>query len=149
MKNKIIFINFWSKGGMRHYSDATVNILSKEYDVFYFSNYESLILCNNKIFKLSLNPLNIKNYRQLFFIYKEIIKIKPDVVHLNSGYPMLFPIYFLFYFFNFVITVHDAIIHEGESLVKKIFHKIQLFTFSIFFKKIIVHSDKIKNQRQK
>ena len=146
MKNRIIFINFWSTGGMRHYSDATVNVLSEKDDVVYISNYQNLIKCNNKIIAFSLNIFNFYNYiRLIYFIYC-LIKIKPKFVHLNSGYPILLPIYPIFYFFNSVITVHDAISHEGEKEFKKLFHKIQLFLFSIFFKKIIVHSNKIKEQ---
>jgi len=146
MKEKIVFINFWSKGGMRHYSDAIVNILSKKNDVIYLSNYKSDIGSNNKIVNLSLNPIKIYNYIDLIYIIYFLFKIKPKVVHLNSGYPVLILIYPIFYFFNSVITVHDAISHNGESLIKIFFHKIQLFMFSLFFKKIIVHSNKINSE---
>jgi len=146
MKEKIIFINFWSKGGMHHYSDALVNILSEEYEIYYFSNYKSEINCKNIIYKISINPINPINYIVLFIIIYNIIKLKPKVIHLNSGYPTLFPIYPLFYFYNSIATVHDAVLHEGEKRLKIIFHKIQLLLFSIFFKKILVHSEKIKEE---
>ena len=139
-------MNFWPKAGMRHYSDALVGILAKDNKVYYFSNYKSLIDCDNTVFDLSLNPFRIKNFAELYKIYEKLAELKPDAVHLNSGYPALLPLYLLMPFFNSVVTVHDAVTHEGESIAKAAFHRIQLFFFSIFFKKIIVHSEKIKNQ---
>lgn len=144
MKNRLIFINFWNKGGMKHYSDALVNILSKDNEVFYFTNYRSGLMCKNVVFNISLNPFNPLNYLALASLIFQIFIIKPNTIHLNSGYPTLFPVYFLFYFFNSVVTVHDSVSHEGERCLKKVFHKIQLFVFSVCFKKIIVHSEKIK-----
>ena len=146
MSDKILFINFWPKGGMCHYSDATVNVLIKNNEVLYLSNYKSDIQSNNKIIKLSLNPLDINNYTGLVYIIYYLFKIKPKIVHLNSGHPILFTIYPIFYFFNSIVTVHDAIPHKGERGIKILFHYIQLFYFYLFFKKIIVHSDKIKEE---
>lgn len=146
MKSRIVFINFWPKGGMRHYSDALVNVLSKEYEVYYFTNYESSVQCNKQIFKITLSPFDGKNYSELILLCRYIVKLKPQVIHINSGHPTLLSIYFFFSFYNSFVTVHDAVTHEGERSVKKVFHKIQLFLFSCFFKKILVHSEKIKNQ---
>jgi alpha-maltose-1-phosphate synthase len=143
--SKIVFLNFWPSG-MHHYSDATVNVLLKEHQLLYISNYKSETFDNNKIIKLSLNPLNIFNYFSLISIFFSIIKFKPEVIHLNSGFPLLLPLYPFFFFYNSVVTVHDAISHEGETKFKRLFHEFQLFMFSIFFKKIIVHSEKIKEQ---
>lgn len=142
----MVFINFWPKAGMRHYSDGLVSCISKQCEVHYFSNYEHAIPVNQYLFEMTLNPFSFKNYRALFLLSRELKLIKPDIVHINSGYPILLPVYFLFSFYHSVVTVHDAIPHEGERLLKRIFHKIQMLAFSLFFKKIIVHSELIKNQ---
>jgi len=131
---------------MRHYSDAIVNVISNTNKVVYFSNYKSNINCSNEIVWLSLNPLDIRNYAGLVYIVYYLFKTKNKTIHLNSGYPILFFIYPLFYFFNSIITIHDAVSHKGESFLKKIVHKMQLVAYSLFFKKIIVHSDIIKRQ---
>ena len=144
--NKILFINLWDKGGMRHYSDALVNKLINNNEVIYITNYASEIQVVNKLTRFSLNIFNVYNYIDMILLSIYIIRSKANTVHLNSGYPFLIFIYPIFYFFNSVATIHDAVPHEGESFLKKIFHKIQMIYFSLFFRKIIVHSEKIKKQ---
>lgn len=143
---KIFFLNFWPYGGMRHYSDASVRVLAKYKDVVYCTNYSNQILSTHKTIPLTLNPFKLRNYFSLVKIVVLLIRNQPDVIHLNSGFPILIFVYPIFYFFNSVVTVHDAVPHEGESILKRIFHQIQILLFAIFFRRIIVHSEKIKMQ---
>ena len=137
---KVILINLWDKGGMRHYSDALSNLIKQDWRIYYFSNY------GEKRFKINLNPLNPRNYFELVRLAYRIIKVKPKVIHVNSGYPLLVLIYPLFLFYNSIITIHDAKPHEGESRIKVKYHAVHLFLVSLFFRKIIVHSELIKNE---
>lgn len=149
MSNKIIFLNFWDKGGMHHYSDAIVRILSKDWRVHYFSSYKNNNSNGATYYALGFNPLNPKTWICLFNIAIRIIKMRPDVIHLNNGFPALLPIYPLFVFYNSIITVHDAQLHKGESVFKHIYHIINLTLIFICFKRVIVHSEIIRDKLPK
>jgi starch synthase len=143
MKNKIVFINFWPYGGMRHYSDSLVQLLSSSFHVTYICNYNPTLECSLDIVKVDLNPTSIF---RAFGVIKLIGSIKPDIVQLNSGYPALILTYPLFYFYKSYVVIHDVIPHEGEKLIKKLFHKIQLRFFITFFSKLFVHSNELRLQ---
>lgn len=146
MNNRIVFINFWPRGGMRHYSDASVENFTRAYDVYYFTNYENSVPCaGHNVYDLTLNPFRLRNYAMLIAFCVDLVRTRPKAVHVNSGYPALFLIYPFFILFRSVFTVHDVVPHEGERRVKKIFHFFQLFLVSIFFRVIIVHSERMKN----
>jgi alpha-maltose-1-phosphate synthase len=143
---KIAFVNLWPNGGMRHYSDALVNILSEKNEILYCTNYGDSIACKVRSFPITLDFFKFKNVLAAGELISAIRDFKPDIIHVNSGFPSLLPLYPVFSFFRSVVTVHDAVPHEGEKIVKKMFHYIQLLSYSLFFTRIIVHSEKIKNQ---
>ncbi len=120
MKKKILFINPWNYGGMKHYSESLIKIIQnkKEYNLFYRTKFQ---------------------LRYLF-------KVNPFAIHINSGHPFLILFYPLFFFYNSIITIHDAKSHEGESLLKVIYHKIHLLFIYLFINKIVVHSELIKQE---
>ncbi len=149
MKERVVFINLWPKGGMCHYSDALVNILTKRMDVLYCTNYSNSFVTESRIIHFTTSVFDLQNYISIIRLIRCIHQFQPDFVHLNSGHPLLLLMYPYFYFHHSVVTVHDAIPHEGERYLKKLFHAVQLYCFAIFFKKIIVHSELIKNQLPK
>mgnify|MGYP001617862210 FL=1 len=55
MKN-IFFLNFWEKGGMKHYSDSLVNILLKDIKKTYITNYHTNLKCKRLVLNIRLNP---------------------------------------------------------------------------------------------
>jgi glycosyltransferase involved in cell wall biosynthesis len=82
----------------------------------------------------------------LWRIIRTILQRRPRVIHLNSELPVLLPLYPLFAFFHSVITLHDAMPHEGEELAKRAFMRLHLLLVRIFLRKVIVHSEAIRAQ---
>jgi alpha-maltose-1-phosphate synthase len=147
MKSKICILNFWPKGGMRHYTDSIVQILKKRWDIVYITNYDSgFDDVRQYIYNFNLNIFNVSNYVSLIRILKILFITKPEHIHINSGHPILLLLYPFLLFRHSIITIHDAKHHEGETSSKAIYLKIQLLFIALFIKKIIVHSDVIREQ---
>ncbi|MDD4353936.1 MAG: glycosyltransferase family 4 protein [Candidatus Nanoarchaeia archaeon] len=140
IKKKVIFINFWPTGAMKHYSDSICELLKENFDLFYFNNYNSKIRKTHN-FKINNNILNLKNYFEIITLIKKINKISPDIIHINGStcIPLLL-IYPFIKKYNLIFTIHDPKSHLGEKLYKKIYQTIHFFIISKFVKKIIVHS---------
>ena len=140
----VVFINLWPQSGMKHYSESLVHALAPAADVFYVRNYESCVTVPSRLVKL--NPVSLRGWTGLFGLAREILRRRPAAIHLNSELPILLPLFPLFASFNSVITLHDAVPHEGERLSKRIFMRLHLLLLFVFIRKIIVHSAAIRDQ---
>jgi len=112
--------------------------------VVYVRNYESCL--EGEALRVQLDPVRLGNLGDLWRIARVILERQPRVIHLNSELPVLLPLFPLFAFFNSVITLHDAVPHEGESLAKRVFMRAHLWLVFLFIRKVIVHSEAIRGQ---
>ena len=125
---------------MRHVSDSAVSLLARNHEVTYVTNYDSAHADTVKL-TISLNPLDARNWRSLVRLSREIKARKPDTVHINSGHPMLAPLYPFLGRYNTTMTIHDARAHAGERLVKRFFHPVHVTLAALFIPKFIVPSE--------
>lgn len=142
--SSVIYINLWAQGGMKHYSEALVHALAPGCRLFYIRNYESDQPVEG--LRVHLDPMRPRHLGDLWRIARTILQLRPRAVHLNSELPVLLPLFPLFALFNSVITLHDAVPHEGESLAKRMFMRLHLLLIFLFIRKVIVHSPVIREQ---
>ena len=140
----VLFINLWATSGMKHYSESLMYALAPAAEVIYVRNYESCV--EGEALRVRLDPVRLSALGDLWRIVRTILNRKPRVVHLNSELPILLPLFPLFAFFNSVITLHDAVPHEGESFAKRAFMQVHLALVGFFMRKVIVHSEAIRAQ---
>jgi glycosyltransferase involved in cell wall biosynthesis len=140
----VLFINLWPTSGMKHYSESLMHALTAVAKVIYVRNYESCVEC--EALRVQLDPVRLGGWGDLGRIVGTILDRQPRVIHLNSELPILLPLFPLFAFFNSVITLHDAVPHEGESFAKRAFMRVHLGFVGIFMRKVIVHSEAIRAQ---
>ena len=140
----MLYINLWADGGMKHYSESLVHALAPAGDLLYVCNYESCVPVET--LRVQLGPVRPGRWGDLWRIIRTILQRRPRVIHLNSELPVLLPLYPLFAFFHSVITLHDAVPHEGEGLAKRLFMRLHLLLIRIFLREVIVHSEAIRAQ---
>jgi len=140
----VVFINLWPQSGMKHYSESLMHALAPAARVLYVRNYESTVPVESR--RVRLDPVRLTGLADLFALVREIIRRRPVAIHLNSELPILLPLFPLFAAFNSVITLHDAVPHEGESLAKRAFMRVHLWLVFLFMRKVIVHSAAIRDQ---
>lgn len=140
----VLFINLWPASGMKHYSESLIYALSPAVKVLYVRNYESCVAC--EALRVQLDPVRLGGWGDLWRIVRTIFDLRPRVIHLNSELPILLPLFPLFAFFNSVITLHDAVPHEGECFAKRAFMRVHLTLVGLFLRKVIVHSEAIRAQ---
>ncbi len=143
-RGPVLFLNLWAQGGMRHYSESVVHALAPDGEVLYACNYESRVPVETV--RLQLDPVRLGGLGELGRLARLILGRRPRAIHLNSELPILLTLYPLFAFFNPVITLHDAVPHEGESTAKRLFMRIHLWLVFLFLRKVIVHSEIIRAQ---
>ena len=83
-------------------------------------NYESRLPVES--LRVRLHPVRLAAGRICLRLAREILRRRPSAIHLNSELPILLPLFPLFACFNSVITLHDAVPHEGERLAKRAVH---------------------------
>jgi glycosyltransferase involved in cell wall biosynthesis len=93
-----------------------------------------------------LHPIKFRGWTDLFGLARDLLRHRPAAIHLNSELPILLPLFPLFACFNSVITLHDAVPHEGERLAKRLFMQLHLLLVFLFIRKVIVHSPAIREQ---
>jgi glycosyltransferase involved in cell wall biosynthesis len=140
----VVFINLWPSSGMKHYSESLVHALAPAAEVLYVRNYESCLPVPS--LRVPLNPVSLRGWTNLFRVAREILRRRPAAIHLNSELPVLLPLFPLFACFNSVITLHDAVPHEGERLAKRIFMRLHLLLVFLFIRKVVVHSAAIREE---
>ncbi len=140
----VVLINLWAQSGMKHYSESLVHALAPAAEVFYLRNYESCLTVPGRLLRLS--PVGFRGWTDVFAIAREILRRRPAAIHLNSELPILLPLFPLFACFNSVITLHDAVPHEGESFTKRAFMRFHLLLVFLFIRKVIVHSPAIRDE---
>ncbi len=140
----VLFINLWPASGMKHYSESLMYALAPVAEVIYVRAYESCVKA--EALRVRLDPVRLSALGDLWRIVRTILDRKPRVIHLNSELPILLPLFPLFAFFNTVITLHDAVPHEGESFAKRAFMRVHLALVGLFLRKVIVHSEAIRAQ---
>jgi glycosyltransferase involved in cell wall biosynthesis len=140
----VVFINLWPQSGMKHYSESLVHALAPAADVLYIRNYESCLTVRSH--RVRLNPVGLRGWTDLFSLVRDILRARPAAIHLNSELPILLPLFPLLACFNSVITLHDAVPHEGERLAKRMFMRLHLFFVFLFIRKVIVHSARIRDE---
>lgn len=106
------------------------------------------------------DDLNMESYRQprlryptnlltLYGIIKKINNFKPDIVHLQGEHPWLnLTLPFLRRRYPLVTTVHDVVLHVGDTKSRKI----PSFVYKLstrYADEIIVHGEKLKKQMMK
>ena len=141
----IVFINFWREGGMRHYAESVVHALQPAARICYLRNYAGATDADGPVIDLDFHPLRPRNWTALVRVASLLRELRPRAVHLNNEQPALLPLYPLLARMNSVITLHDARSHAGERLVKRAFHALHLRLVARFIRKIIVHSDAIRD----
>ena len=140
----MLFINLWAASGMKHYSESLVHALAPGAEVLYVRNYESCVPVET--LRVQLEPARPRALGDLWRLIITIFQKRPRAIHLNSELPILLPLFPLFAFFNSVITLHDAVPHEGERLGKRAFMWLHLLLIFVFLRKVIVHSEVIRAQ---
>jgi glycosyltransferase involved in cell wall biosynthesis len=140
----VLFINLWPQSGMKHYSESLVHALAPGTDLLYVRNYESCLPV--EALRVQLDPLRPGGWGDLWRIVRIVFQRRPRAIHLNSELPVLLPLFPLFAFFNSVVTLHDAVPHEGERLPKRLFMRLHLVLVFLFLRKVIVHSEAIRAQ---
>ena len=143
-RGTVMFINLWASSGMKHYSESLVHALAPAGGVLYVRNYESCVECES--LRVGLSPVGLRSLGDVWRIAWTILRRRPSVIHLNSELPVLLPLFPLLAIFNSVITLHDAVPHEGERLPKRIFMRVHPWLVFLFFRKVIVHSEAIRVQ---
>jgi glycosyltransferase involved in cell wall biosynthesis len=143
---RVLFINLWPQSGMKHYSESLVHALApcRNLQLFYVRNYESDLPVES--LRVHLDPVRFGAWGDLLRLVRAILRLRPRVIHLNSELPVLLPLFPLFAFFNSVITLHDAVPHEGERLAKRLFMRLHLLLIFFFIGKVIVHSAAIRDE---
>jgi len=144
LRGPVVFINLWAQSGMKHYSESLMHALAPAAGIFYLRNYESRLEVPGR--QVRLNPVGLRGCTDLFLVASEVLRRRPAAVHLNSELPILLPLFPLFACFNSVITLHDAVPHEGESLAKRAFMRLHLLFVFLFIRKVIVHSAAIRDE---
>jgi len=139
----VLFINLWAQGGMKHYCESLMHALAPDAEILYVCNYESRV--HVPTLRVELDPVRPR-WRGLRQILGAIVGRPPWIVHLNSELPVLLPFYPVLAFFNSVITLHDAVPHEGERWTKRLFMRLHLLLIFLFVRKVIVHSETIRAQ---
>ncbi len=140
----IVFINLWPESGMKHYSESLMHALAPAADVLYVRNYPSTLPVES--LQVGLHPVRLQALGDLARLAWMLLRRSPSAVHLNSELPILLPLFPLFAFFNSVITLHDAVPHEGESLAKRAFMRLHLALVFLCMRKVIVHSEAIRSE---
>ncbi|HEX8294928.1 MAG TPA: glycosyltransferase family 4 protein [Chthoniobacteraceae bacterium] len=140
----VVFVNFWREGGMRHYSESLVHALAGATPVFYLRNYQGETGAPGLVLDLNFHPLRLRNWISVVRIARLLRELRPRAVHLNNEQPALLPLYPLLARMNSVITLHDARSHAGERLAKRLFHRLHLRLVRLFIRKVIVHSEAIR-----
>lgn len=140
----VVFINLWPTSGMKHYSDSLVHALAPAAPVLYVRNYESALPVESV--RLALDPVRPRALTDLLRLARALIQRRPLAIHLNSELPILLPLFPLLACGNSVITLHDAVPHEGERLAKRVFMRLHLLLVFFFIRKVIVHSTAIRDQ---
>jgi glycosyltransferase involved in cell wall biosynthesis len=143
-RGPVLFINLWASSGMKHYSESLMHAYAPGHEVIYVRNYESCVPCEE--LRVGLDPVRPRSIGDLWRIAATVLRRKPAAIHLNSELPILLPLYPFFAFFNTVITLHDAVPHEGERLSKRIFMRLHPFLLFLFVRKVIVHSEAIRSR---
>ncbi len=138
----VVYINLWAGSGMKHYSESLVHALAPAAEVFYIRNYESRV--PSDAWRVELDPARLGAWGVLWRLARELLRRRPLAIHFNSELPVLLPLFPLFAFFNTVITLHDAVPHEGERLAKRVFMRVHLLLLFLFIRRIIVHSEAIR-----
>lgn len=140
----VVFINLWPESGMKHYSESLMHALAPAAPLLYVRNYESAL--DVPSLRVGLHPIRFQALGDLLRLAREILRRRPAAIHLNSELPILLPLFPLFAAFNSVLTLHDAVPHEGESLAKRVFMRVHLLLVFLFLRKVIVHSEAIRDQ---
>jgi glycosyltransferase involved in cell wall biosynthesis len=143
-RGPVVFINLWPQSGMKHYSESLVHALAPAAAVLYVRNYDSVLPVES--LRVRLDPLRLGALGDLFALAREFLRRRPFAIHLNSELPILLPLFPLFACFNSVITLHDAVPHEGERLAKRLFMRLHLLLVFCFIRKVIVHSAAIRDE---
>jgi len=144
LRGPVVFINLWAQSGMKHYSESLMHALAPAVEVFYLRNYESCLEVPGR--QVRLHPVGLRGCTELVVVAREILRRRPAAIHLNSELPILLPLFPLFACFNSVITLHDAVPHEGESFAKRAFMRLHLLLVFLFIRKVIVHSVAIRDE---
>lgn len=149
---KILYIdNTFSNGGMENFIVDIANTLIEIHSitVISFDDIQETWLppkrLDNRIKLKTLGTLNVLNHSLWIKLFKEIIALKPDIIHLNSA-PSLVPFFlFSFFFKNIVYTFHSPPIVETDTGVNyrtKIFRHVikYLFKFNLI-KSVVISSE--------
>jgi len=129
---------------MKHYSESLVHALDPSARVLYVRNYDSALPVES--LRTRLYPTRLAAFGDLFELARVILRRRPAAIHLNSELPILLPLFPLFACFNSVITLHDAVPHEGEKIAKRLFMRLHLLVVFLFIRKVIVHSTAIRDE---
>lgn len=132
---KILYIdNTLSNGGMESFIVEMANTFIAEHKVFVisFADLEDSWLppkrLNQKIKLITLGTLNVLSPTLWNKLFKQIKRIEPDIIHLNSA-PSLVPFFvFSLFFKNVVYTFHSPPLVETDTGVK---YKTKIFRYVI------------------
>ncbi|MDB6151611.1 MAG: hypothetical protein JWL90_64 [Chthoniobacteraceae bacterium] len=138
LRETVVYINLWPESGMMHYSESLVAAMAADVDLLYVRNHASRVAVEG--WPVELKAVSLGASTTLWRLAREIIRRKPLAIHLNSELPVLLPLFPLFAFLNVVVTLHDAVPHEGERLVKRLFMRLHPLLLFFCVRKIIVHS---------
>ncbi|PZM87172.1 MAG: hypothetical protein DLD55_02835, partial [candidate division SR1 bacterium] len=153
---KVVVFNLTPRFGMLHYSAQFCNALVKKYQVTtVIADYYKGDLYDHKIkiLKIKTNPevksffLDTLHLIQHFRLFRNIKKLKPDIVHIIDNHPwyLIYAPLCKLFGYQIYVTQHDPTLHSGDA--KGIQGKIAVWTNALLRKvadKLIVHGDSLK-----
>ncbi len=123
---KILIFNLTPRMWMLHYSAQFANELAKSHEVYVAiaDYYDGFLYDKNiKLFKIRTNPTAISfvfdslAIRNQFKLWKQIKKVKPDIVHFMDNHPW-YPFYIKIcrrLWYKTYVTQHDPVLHSWDN----------------------------------
>jgi glycosyltransferase involved in cell wall biosynthesis len=135
------------EGGMVHYASQLSNALSKMEDVRLSAILPEDADCDIFSYNITIRrvPVIRKNPHRFDTLFKQILYVDPDIVHILIKHPWFIPIVPLLKLkkYPLVVTIHDIESHEGE---RSFIASISSNMLMKWADEIFVHGEKLKNQ---
>ena len=146
---KVVLLSFFFEdytiqlaNGVSKYADVTLMLPRWKVDPYRCRISPRIRLMDYRWYRMR----SLGNVLMLFQILRNIVRVRPDVIHLQEGHPWFnFVLPLLGRFYPIVNTVHDVIQHTGDELSRlapQWLHSLARWSA----KKIIVHGECLRDR---
>jgi len=149
MKIVMLYFGLVNRPGIGSYTIQLCRFLNKFVELYLLIPYKRETAKQLKMVDLPIyyfetpkNLRNLLNLVSLVKIIKQINRIKPDIIHIQSGhlwFSLALP--YIYKKYPIVLTLHDARLHQGEE---KLRWRIMQYIFKKYATRIIVHGEQQK-----